>query len=44
MKKVIGTKWVFTIERNEYGEIERYKARVVALTVRPKTIDAVTIV
>lgn len=34
MKEVIGTKWVFTIKRNEYGEIERYKTRIVALGYR----------
>ena len=34
MKKVIGTKWVFNIKRNENGEIDRYKARVVALGYR----------
>lgn len=33
-QKVIGTKWVFTIKRNEQGEIERYKARLVALGYR----------
>jgi hypothetical protein len=32
--KVIGTKWVFAIKRNEHGEIERYKARLVALGYR----------
>ena len=30
-KKVIGTKWVFAIKRNEYGEIKRFKALLVAL-------------
>ena len=29
-KKVIGTKWGFAINRNEHGDIERYKARLVA--------------
>nr|CCA24282.1 putative polyprotein [Albugo laibachii Nc14] len=33
-QKVIGTKWVFTIKRNEHGEIQRYKARLVALGYR----------
>lgn len=27
---VIKSKWVFKVKRNEYGEIERYKARLVA--------------
>ncbi|CAI5707229.1 unnamed protein product [Peronospora effusa] len=30
-QKVIGTKWVFALKRNELGEIIRYKARLVAL-------------
>ena len=33
-QKVIGTKWVFALKRNELGEIERYKARLVALGYR----------
>nr|CCA26540.1 putative polyprotein [Albugo laibachii Nc14] len=33
-QKAIGTKWVFTIKRNEDGEIERFKARLVALGYR----------
>lgn len=33
-QKAIGTKWVFTIERNESGDVERYKARLVALGYR----------
>lgn len=28
-KKVIDNKWVFTLKRNDSGEIERYKARLV---------------
>nr|CCA27047.1 putative polyprotein [Albugo laibachii Nc14] len=34
MKKIIATKWVFAIKRNEHGDIERYKARIVALGYR----------
>nr|CCA21192.1 putative polyprotein [Albugo laibachii Nc14] len=34
--KVIGTKWVFTLTRNEFGEVEKYKARLVALSYRQK--------
>ena len=30
-QKVIGTKWVFTIKRNDKDEIQRFKARLVAL-------------
>lgn len=30
-KKAIRSKWVFTIKRNEHGEVERFKARLVAL-------------
>ena len=30
-KNAVGTKWVFTIKRNEHGEAERFKARLVAL-------------
>nr|CCA27625.1 putative polyprotein [Albugo laibachii Nc14] len=33
-QKVIGTKWVFTIKRNEHGEIQRYNARLVAFGYR----------
>uniref|UniRef100_A0AAV1U517 Polyprotein n=1 Tax=Peronospora matthiolae TaxID=2874970 RepID=A0AAV1U517_9STRA len=33
-QKVIGTKWVFALKRNELGEIIRYKARLVALGYR----------
>ena len=29
-KNIIGCKWVFSIKRNEHGEILRYKARLVA--------------
>lgn len=29
-RKVIDTKWVFKLKRNSAGEIERYKARLVA--------------
>ena len=31
IKKVFGTTWVFAIKRNEYGEIKRFKALLVAL-------------
>ena len=31
MKKSFGTKWLFAIKRNEYGEVEKYKSRIVAL-------------
>ena len=31
-KKVIKSKWVFRVKTNELGEIEKYKARVVAVT------------
>nr|CCA15709.1 putative polyprotein [Albugo laibachii Nc14] len=34
MKKVVGTKWVFTLKRNKYDGIERYKARIVVLGYR----------
>nr|CCA26485.1 putative polyprotein [Albugo laibachii Nc14] len=34
--KVIGTKWVFALKRNEFGEVEKYKARLVALGYRQK--------
>nr|CCA15704.1 hypothetical protein ALNC14_018470 [Albugo laibachii Nc14] len=34
MKKIIGTKWVSAMKRNEHGDIERYKARIVALGYR----------
>nr|CCA27680.1 hypothetical protein ALNC14_138240 [Albugo laibachii Nc14] len=33
-QKVIGTKWVFAINKYEHGKIERYKARLVALGYR----------
>ncbi|KAI9906146.1 hypothetical protein PsorP6_013784 [Peronosclerospora sorghi] len=33
-KKIIGTKWVFAFNRNERGEVERFKARLVALGYR----------
>ena len=29
-KKVVKSKWVFRVKTNEKGEIEKYKARVVA--------------
>lgn len=29
--KILGSRWVFNIKRNEFGQIERYKARLVAL-------------
>lgn len=29
-KNVIGSKWIFKIKKNEQGEVERYKARLVA--------------
>ena len=32
--KVIGTKWVFSIKRNEYREFDRFKTRMVALGYR----------
>ena len=32
--KVIRTKWAFAIERNESGDIDRFKARLVALGYR----------
>ena len=32
--KIIGTKWVFAIKRDENGEVQRYKARLVALGYR----------
>nr|CCA18868.1 putative polyprotein [Albugo laibachii Nc14] len=34
--KVVGTKWVFTLKRNEFGEVGKYKARLVALRYRQK--------
>lgn len=33
-QKVIGSKWVFAIKRDEHGNIQRYKARLVALGYR----------
>ena len=29
-KKVVKSKWVFRVKTNEKGEVEKYKARVVA--------------
>ena len=29
-RKPVGSKWVFKVKTNEYGEVERYKARLVA--------------
>lgn len=29
-KKVVGSKWVFTVKYKAYGEVERYKVRLVA--------------
>lgn len=29
-KKILTNRWVFKIRRNQYGEIDRYKARLVA--------------
>lgn len=29
-RKAVGSKWVFKVKRNAYGDIERYKARLVA--------------
>nr|CCA18273.1 putative polyprotein [Albugo laibachii Nc14] len=35
-QKVIGCKWVFEIKRDEYGKVQRYKARLVAQGFRQK--------
>lgn len=37
-QKVVSNKWVFTIKRNECGEIERFKARLVAKSCSQKFI------
>ena len=29
-QRTVGCRWVFVIKRNEFGEISRYKARLVA--------------
>ena len=29
-RKPVGSRWVFKMKRNEHGEVERYKARLVA--------------
>ena len=29
-RKIVGSKWVFKTKRNAHGEIERYKAQLVA--------------
>ena len=34
--KVIGAKWVFALKRNEFGEVGKFKARLVALGYRQK--------
>ena len=34
--KVFGRKWVFALKRNEFGEVEKFKARLVALGYRQK--------
>ncbi|KAF2884536.1 hypothetical protein ILUMI_21629 [Ignelater luminosus] len=37
-RKAINCKWVFSVKRNEKGEIERYKARLVAKVVKLTTL------
>ena len=29
-RKPVGSRWMFKVKRNEHGEVERYKARLVA--------------
>ena len=35
-KKCVGTKWIFKVKRDERGNVERYKARLVALGYRQR--------